>query len=254
MVFVPTGGVTLSRPWYETIFDERYQELFGPLEQDPEVEVFQMVRLLTLPPGASLVDLGCGRGRHTIPLSLKGYRVTGVDLSEVMLNLARERASRERATVEWVREDMRTFVRPGAFDACLSLFTSFGYFCDEENQGVLMNVARSLKESGVFLLDLRNVRKGLSGENIDRTITVPSGSLSLRVRFDRTTRRARAESTLVRSDGIRISSAFEVRIYSEEELTGMLSRAGMRVMAIHGSLDGAPFTSSAERMVVIARR
>jgi len=123
-----------------------------------------MVRLLALPPGASLVDLGCGRGRHTIPLSLKGFRVTGVDLSDVMLNLARERASRERATVEWVREDMRTFIRPGAFDACLSLFTSFGYFCDEENQGVLTNMARSLKESGVFLLDLRNARKGLSAK------------------------------------------------------------------------------------------
>jgi SAM-dependent methyltransferase len=246
--------VTLSRPWYETIFDERYQELFGPLEQDPEEEVSQIVRLLALPPGATLVDLGCGRGRHTIPLSLKGYRVTGVDLSDVMLHLARECATRERATVEWVREDMRTFVRPGAFDACLSLFTSFGYFCDEENQVVLMNVARSLKESGVFLLDLRNARKGLSGENIDRSIPVPSGSLSLRVRFDRTTRRARAEHTLVRSDGIRISSIFDVRIYSEEELTGMLRRAGMRVTAIHGSLDGAPFTSGAERMVVIARR
>ena len=121
------------------------------------------MRLLALPPGASLVDLGCGRGRHSIPLSLKGYRITGVDLSDVMLNLARERAIRVRANVEWVREDMRTFVRPGAFDACLSLFTSFGYFCDEENQGVLMNVARSLKESGVFLLDLPERAKGALG-------------------------------------------------------------------------------------------
>jgi hypothetical protein len=58
----------------------------------------------------------------------------------------------------------------------------------------------------------------------------------------------------VRTDGIRISSAFDVRIYSEEELTGMLCRAGMRVTAIHGSLDGTPYTSDAERMVVIARR
>jgi SAM-dependent methyltransferase len=245
----------LPRPWYETIFDERYPDLFEPLEQDPEEEVSQMVGLLALLPGASLVDLGCGRGRHAIPLSLRGFRVTGVDLSEKMLGLARQRADREGASVKWVREDMRTFVRPGAFDAVLSLFTSFGYFCDEENQGVLVNVARSLKESGVFLLDLRNARKGLSGEeDMEKTMTVPSGKLTLRVRFDRTTRRARAEHTLTRPDGIRISSAFDVRIYSEEELTKMLRRAGMRVSAVHGSLDGAPFTSGAERMVVIARR
>ncbi len=244
----------MLRSWYETIFDERYPDLFGPLEQDPEEEVSQIAGLLSLPPGASLMDLGCGRGRHAIPLSRRGYRVTGVDLSEKMLGLARERASREGAYVDWVREDMRTFVRPGAFDACLSLFTSFGYFGDEDNQGVLVNVARSLKENGVFLLDLRNARKGLSGENVERAITVPSGSLSLRVRFDRATRRVRAEHTLSRSDGIRISSAFDVRIYSEEELTGMLCHAGMRVTAVHGSLDGAPFSSGAERMVVIARR
>jgi len=154
-----------------------------------------------------------------------------------------------------VREDMRTFVRPEAFDACLSLFTSFGYFGDEENQRVLVNVARSLKEGGALLLDLRNAQKGLSGdEDMEKTVTVPSGELSMRVRFDRDTRRARAEHTLLRSDGIRISSAFDVRIYSEGELTSMLCSAGMRVAAVHGSLDGAPFTAGAERMVVIARR
>ena len=245
----------MPRPWYETIFDERYPDLFGPLERDPEEEVSQMVGLLPLPPGASIVDLGCGRGRHAIPLSRRGYRVTGVDLSEKMLGMASERARREGASVEWVREDMRTFVRPGAFDACLSLFTSFGFFCDEENQRVLGNVGRSLKEGGIFLLDLRNAQKGLSGEeDMEKTITVPAGRLRLCVRFDRVTKRARAEHTLTRPDGIRISSAFDVRIYSEAELTDMLRRAGMRVTALHGSLDGAPFTPGAERMVVISRR
>ena len=142
-----------------------------------------------------------------------------------------------------------------AFDACISLFTSFGYFCDEENQRVLGNVSRSLKENGALLLDLRNVQKGLAGdENMEKTMAVPSGVLSMRIRFDRATRRARAEHTLLRSDGIRISSAFDVRIYSERELTDMIRRAGMRVVAVHGSLDGSPFTPGAERMVVIARR
>jgi hypothetical protein len=76
----------------------------------------------------------------------------------------------------------------------------------------------------------------------------------LRVRFDRATRRALVEHELTRPDGISISSAFDVRIYSEEELTGMLCRSGMRIAAVHGSLDGAPFIPGAERMVVIARR
>ena len=245
----------MTRPWYETIFDERYPELFGPLERDPEEEVAQIVALIPIPPGAAVVDLGCGRGRHAIPLSRRGFRVTGVDLSEKMLRLARERAEREGVPVEWVREDMRVFVRPGAFDACLSLFSSYGYFGDEENQKVLGNIGRSLKEGGTLLLDLRNVQKGLAGEeDLETTMTVPSGHLRLCVRFDRVTGRARAEHELTRPDGIRISSAFDVRIYSREELSAMLARAGMAVVAVHGSLDGAPFTAGAERMVVIARR
>jgi SAM-dependent methyltransferase len=245
----------LPRPWYETIFDERYPELFGPLERDPEEEVAKILGLLSLPPGAAVMDLGCGRGRHAIPLSLRGYRVTGVDLSEKMLGLARERAQREGASVEWMREDMRKFVRRGAFDACLSLFTSFGYFNEEENEKVIGNVSESLKKGGALLLDLRNAQKGLAGEeDMETEVSVPSGRLRLRVRFDRDSRRARAEHELTRRDGICISSAFDVRIYSEEELRGMLGRAGMRVAAVHGSLDGAPFTPGAERMVVIAKR
>src|SRR5512139_258198 len=245
----------MTRPWYETIFDERYPELFGPLEQDPEEEVAQIVGLIPIPPGASVADLGCGRGRHAIPLSRRGYRVTGVDLSDKMLRLARERAEREGAAVEWVREDMREFLRPGGFDVFLSLFSSFGFFGDEENQKVLDNVGRSLKPGGTLLLDLRNSQKGLAGEgDLEETVMVPAGRLNMRVRFDRATGRARAEHELVRPDGIRISSAFDVRIYSEEELTRMIGRAGMRVVAVHGSLDGAPFAAGAERMVVIARR
>src|SRR3972149_5059617 len=163
--------------------------------------------------------------------------------------------AREGASMGWGREDMRKFARRGAFDACLSLFTSFGFFNDEENELVIGNVAKSLKEGGTLLLDLRNAQKGLAGEeDTETTVAVPSGRLRLRVRFDRATRRARAEHELTRPDGIRISPAFAVRIYSEEGRTGMLCRPGMPVAVVHGSLDGAPFTPGAERMVVIAKR
>ena len=112
-----------------------------------------------------------------------------------------------------------------------------------------------MRRMRALLLDLRNARKGLAGEEgLETTVTVPSGRLCMRVRFDHATNRARAEHELVRPDGIRISSAFDVRIYSEAELARMIGKAGMRVVAVHGSLDGAPFGAGAERMVVIARR
>ena len=245
----------MRRPWFKTIFDERYPELFGPLEGNAEEEVEEIVGLLSFPPGARVEDLGCGRGRHAIPLARRGYVVTGVDISDTMLAIARSRAAAEGVRVEWVREDMRTFCRPGAFDVCLSLFTSFGYFNDEENQKVLDNIGRSLGEGGSLLLDLRNAGKGLSRlEDWDETMDVPAGSLKMTMRYDRATFRARAEHVLVRRDGIRISSAFDVRIYTMEELTAMIRKAGMRVRSFHGSLSGAPFGEESPRMVVLSVR
>ncbi len=245
----------MQRFWFETIFDERYPELFGPVEGNAEVEVEEILGLLRLPPGTCVEDLGCGRGRHAIPLARKGYKVTGVDISEVMLRMARARAGREGIPVEWVKEDMRTFCRSGAFDLALSLFTSFGYFSDAENQKVLDNIGRSLKEGGRLLLDLRNAGKGLSPlEDMDKTIAVPSGSLRMSVRFDRRNRRAKAEHTLTRPDGIRISSAFDVRVYSMEELREMIRNAGMRIIDFYGSLSGAPFTEDSSRLVALAAR
>lgn len=241
--------------WFETIFDERYPELFGPLEGDAEQEVEEILGLLPLRRGSSIEDLGCGRGRHAIPLARRGYRVTGVDLSEKMLSLARERADREGVSVEWIREDMRTFCRPNSFRLCLSLFTSFGYFRDEENQRVLNNVARSLRKGGILLLDLRNTGKGLNRlKDLDETREVPSGKLRMSMRFDRNSGRAKARHVLTRRDGIRISSTFDVRIYSNAELSGMLREAGMKTVEFYGSLSGGPFREDSPRMVVVSRK
>jgi SAM-dependent methyltransferase len=239
--------------WFETIFDERYPELFGPLEGNAEKEVEEILGLLAVPPGSAVEDLGCGRGRHSIPLARRGYVVTGVDLSDKMLRIARARALREGVSVEWLREDMRVFRRPGAFDLCLSLFTSFGFFNDRENQRVLDNVGVSLKEGGTLLLDLRNAGKGLSRlEDWDQTIEVPSGTLWMSVRFNRRTMRATAEHVLTRQDGIRISSAFDVRVYSIDELGMMLGKAGMWMKDFFGSLSGDPFTDESGRMVIVS--
>ena len=241
--------------WFETIFDERYPELFGPLEGNAEKEVEEILGLLALPPGSTVEDLGCGRGRHAIPFARRGHQVTGVDLSEKMLAIARARARREGVVVEWVCEDMRAFRRPGAFDLCLSLFTSFGFFDDEQNQKVLENMGVSLKEGGTSLLDLRNAGKGLSRlENWDQTIEVPSGNLRMSVRFNRQTMRATAEHVLIRKDGIRISSTFDVRIYSIEELKVMLGKAGMQVKNVFGSFSGEPFADESDRMVIVSAK
>jgi cyclopropane fatty-acyl-phospholipid synthase-like methyltransferase len=89
-----------------------------------------LTKLLNLKPGARVLDLCCGPGRFSIELARRGFRVTGVDRTALYLAEARRRAKKQKLDVELVRSDMRRFVRPRAFDACINMFTSFGYFRD----------------------------------------------------------------------------------------------------------------------------
>ena len=112
------------------------------------------IAALTGVSGGNVLDLACGPGRYAIPLAQAGYVVTGVDRTRFLLKIARERAGRAAANVEWVEQDMREFLRPAAFDLALNVFTSFGYFEDQaENRRVLENIFASLKPGGAFVFD-----------------------------------------------------------------------------------------------------
>jgi len=88
---------------------------------------------LTKPKGKAVLDLCCGPGRWAIPLAQKGFSVTGVGRTKFLLNVAKTKAKASKVKIEWVRADMRDFLRPESFDLVLSTLTSFGYF--DRSQG-----------------------------------------------------------------------------------------------------------------------
>ncbi|HEX3213864.1 MAG TPA: class I SAM-dependent methyltransferase, partial [Actinomycetota bacterium] len=117
-------------------------------------EVNGVVGQLGLAPGARLLDLCCGPGRHAVPLAQLGYRVTGLDLSRPLLARAAAAAAGQR--VGLVAADMRRLpFADGSFDAVLNLFNAFGYLEDEaQDELVLAEVARVLAPGGRFLQEL----------------------------------------------------------------------------------------------------
>jgi len=142
--------------WAPFLFPERRWE------QAPE-EVANIISLLKVSPGASILDLCCGPGRHSLQLARTGFSVTGVDRTKTYLQKARIQAEKEGLNIEFIQEDMRSFCRPNTFDVALNLFTSFGYFEDmDEDRKVITNVYRSLKDNGVLLMDMmgKEVQEG----------------------------------------------------------------------------------------------
>ena len=205
--------------------------------------------------GGDALDLGCGPGRHAIPLARRGFRVTAVDLSPFHLARARERAAAATVDVELVEADMRAFVRSDAFDLALSLFTSFGYFDDaQDDLGVLQNVRRSLRPAGVLVMDV--VSKERLARVLQPTASQRTAGGALLVQRHRVVgdwSRVHNEWTVVR-DGRARTFEFLLRIYSGPELEAALGAAGFTSVRLYGALDGRPYDLEAERLVAVAQR
>ena len=163
--------------WYRTFFDAFYLRQYGPVFTDAvsERQVDLMIDRLGLEPGARVLDLACGHGRHAIRLAARGMRVTGLDLSEVFLERARDDARAAGVDVRWVHADMREIPFEDEFDAVVNIFTAFGYLEDDaEDARVIDAVARALVPGGAFLLETIH-RDNLVGSLPGADVRAPRG-------------------------------------------------------------------------------
>jgi SAM-dependent methyltransferase len=219
-----------------------------------EDEIDKILLLLDIGPGAEILDLCCGPGRHSLALARRGFKVTGVDRTSAFIKKAGEQAKEQGLSIEFNQADMRDFRKPKAFDAALSLFTSFGYFEDQaENQQVLVNIYDSLKDGGTLLIDVMG-KEVLARIFQERDWIEQDGVFFLQERL------VSKDWSWIENRWIIIKGAekreFEVShwLYSALELTEMVLNAGFRAVEVFGSLEGTPYDHEARRLVVIAEK
>ncbi|HEV8617186.1 MAG TPA: methyltransferase domain-containing protein [Methylomirabilota bacterium] len=207
--------------------------------------------------GSRVLDAPCGFARHSIEFARRGHRVTGVDFSETELARAREAAGKAGVTLALACEDIRDMEFSGEFDLAVNLFSSIGYFSDDEDRLVLDRFWRALAPGGIFVLDTRNrdqVVRSLPPE--DRQ---SFGDWTLRIEhgFDVTTSRWHARwSRLSATPGAaaEVIGESDIRLYSAHELRAMLRPERWSHVDLYGGLDGTPFSLDAPRLVVVARK
>ena len=145
--------------WFENWFDSPYYHILYKHRDDNEARYFidNLCTFLKHSEKSSLLDLGCGKGRHSIYLSEKGFDTTGVDLSKQSIAHA---MNFEKENLSFFVHDMRLPFRINYFDVVMNLFTSFGYFESEnDNIKTLHSVASSLKKGGHLIIDFLNAEK-----------------------------------------------------------------------------------------------
>jgi SAM-dependent methyltransferase len=236
--------------WFESAFDREYLEVYAHRDaEDADRALAFLNDQGLLSHGARVLDLCCGNGRHDMPLCHAGHRVFGFDLSE---DLLRDFQAHAGGSVPLVRGDMRHLCFRPTFDLVLSLFTSFGYFeSDEENGRVFHEVAGALKPDGVFVFDFLNAPR-VASELIPHSERELSDGL--RVEEDRRIERGRViKSVRLRREGAVIRDWVEsVRLFTRSEIEQAMHGAGLDPIGAFGDFDASPHGDESPRLILVA--
>jgi SAM-dependent methyltransferase len=241
--------------WYEDFFRGLAVELWTAVgteeithaESDFLEEELQLRDSAQVDP-ARVLDVPCGSGRHAVALARRGHQVTGVDLSDAFLEIARRNAG-----VEWIQADMRNPPRR-TFDAAYCWGNSFGYLEHAGTIAFLRNLAAVLRNDARFVLDTGTVAESLLAA-FQTSSEYQFGGIHLHIERDYDCRRSRylGKYTFER-DGVVEVRHMEQSIYTCAEVVRLLEQAGFTVERLHGDLDRTPFRLGARRLLVTARR
>jgi SAM-dependent methyltransferase len=243
--------------WFEEWFDSPlYEKLYANRDEEEASFLAGLIeKEIPMSDYRSILDLGCGRGRHSLTLAEKGYRVTGIDLSQNAIEKAGKIAEQRKLTnVEFIVGDMRVPL-PETFDAVLNLFTTFGYFLkDKENEKVFESVQSMLKPGGIFFMDYMNAE-------VVRNNIVPEEKGSYREWDYRISRKIKDDMIyktirfFTQSQGQSIKYRERVKLYGLNWFRNVAARNHFTIKKTYGNYKGDPFNEEeSSRLIMVFER
>ena len=223
--------------WYEALFanfGKSYDK--ESYTQGTVGEVDFIERELGTDRSKRILDIGCGTGRHAIELAKRGYRVTGFDLSEGQLRLAREKAAAAGVTVDFQRRDATQPHFVQEFDAAI-MFCEGAFSLmetDEKNYAILAHAAAALRPGGLLLLTTLNALFPLFHSVKDFLDAGGSETVIDKLAFDLMTFREHAELTFTDDAGQSHTIETNERYYTPAEMRWLLQTAGFGKVDIFG--------------------
>lgn len=242
------NNTSQANNWFETWFDSPYYHILYKDRDDTEAQLFMdnLTHYLNLPEEAKILDLACGKGRHSIYLNTLGYDVTGVDLSE---NSIVEASKSSNDSLRFKVHDMRLSTEE-KYDAVFNLFTSFGYFDNEEdNFKTLLAIKESLTEYGFAVIDFMNANYVINNLVPEETKTVDgiafhikryveNGHILKEINFE--------------DNGQKFHFTEKVRALRLEDFEAMMEKAAIYLLDIFGDYKLRKyFKNESERLIMI---
>ncbi|QAA81337.1 class I SAM-dependent methyltransferase [Aequorivita sp. H23M31] len=234
--------------WYASWFNTPYYHLLYKDRDHREAALFMntLTSYLNLKENDSILDLACGRGRHSKYLSRRGFDVTGVDLSEESIAYAKQF---ENINLHFAVHDM-CVPYPQKFDAVFNLFTSYGYFKNDiDNLRTIKSIKAELKPGGYGVIDFLNVKlaidnlvprekKKVGGITFEIEKYIENGFIFKNIRFN--------------DKGENHSYTERVKALTLKDFQTFFKQAEVEIKAVFGDYHLADFDEkTSERLILI---
>lgn len=233
-----------KKQWYETLFENYGQQYDREcFTQGTIGECDFIEKELNYNKKLKLIDIGCGTGRHSIELSKRGYLVTGIDLSEPLLEKAREKATLNGLQIDFLKHDARNLPFENQFDEAIMMCE--GGFplmeTDEMNFEILKNVTKTLKKKSKFIFTTLNGLFPLFHSINDfHADGKADGNATYNCKnFDLMTFRDYNITKFLDNNGVEKELECNERYYVPSEITWLLKTLGYTKIEIFGAKLGA---------------
>ena len=243
-----------EQAWYKDWFNSPfYHKLyFERDEKEADAFISKLLHHLEPLPGSYMLDVACGRGRHSRILAKEGFVVTGIDISFDSIAFAKKF---ENETLEFYQHDMRLPFRVNYFNYAFNFFTSFGYFkTRREHDDAIRTIANGLKPNGLFVIDYLNVHYSEDRLIYNEEKTINGTSYNIRRWHDDT----HFYKKIIIHDPILlhpIDFTEKVSKFSFGDFNDMLSYHGLQVQEIFGDYQlGSYDVRTKPRLIIVAKK
>ena len=239
-----------EKEWFENWFDTSFYHILYDYRNDDEAKLFMsnLIGFLNLSQGDKILDLPCGKGRHSLFLHSQGFDATGADLSANSIMHAKQF---EKEGLSFEIHDMRNPLK-GVYDSIFNLFTSFGYFNQETtNIKVLENFKNALRNDGHIVVDFLNLHKVVKNLIPEQRIRKKG--------VDFLIKRKVTESYIIKE--IEVTFNGEVHHYMEKvqaldlkKMEQFAKAAGLKIEHVFGDYELNPFEpEKSDRLILIMK-
>ncbi len=248
----------MKKEWFKVWFASQFYDLLYKHRDENEARIFvnTIIKKLNPNPNYPVLDLACGKGRHSIAFAMKNFNVIGIDITERFINEAKNKAKKlNLKNITFLTGDIRNFNLNKQFGVILNAFTSFGYFDNiEDNIKVLNNVRKHLKQEGIFILDYLNRSQVLKAvaENPEMTFTEQGIKFHIKKEIKNGFVCKYIEITTPEGKNERFYE--KVKLFSKEELRNLISNCGLTVREVWGDYYGNFYSEEAPRMIFICEK